>query len=518
MKPIVCVSSEGNDTKIAILSNEKEGIKIHKVFSMVMSGGSVFSNSMNMNSSNSLGSLASEFDLVGVDTQDGKLSSVDKNDVSYVATHFGKEILKNAEFVPVVTEPTVDHHIYTGHIEKDKRKNINSIIKDIEKQKNIQVSLDSIDYIKIDDHTLHSVYIREDNTSVNFINEWAAENGKRFYKISTIKNAETALAHYVARTNKFFEEDYTLIIYTGNDSSKLIFLKGDKLIHIGSSLEIGTKNIHTYDVYFSKILLEMENGNIPRLDNVLLCGEDRSENLILSFYGTFPEAEVKELKFEGLDTSSLSDEDKENLISFAFPIVSGLEYFEEKTQKYVGINILPKHIKENQKLFQFGWHSLIVLPLLFAATFFFTFQILDKNKEIAEQTREIAKLKALKMQNELIVSQMNSYSEKIGSFDEVQSVLDKVIVGTEVWGNMLLNVSNFIERQRNFWISNLESGTDNIVKIKGFTLSRNVLNEFVEANNSSLLNTVTYEPLRKTKVYSYTLNFNISSGAQKNEP
>ena len=45
----------------------------------------------------------------------------------------------------------------------------------------------------------------------------------------------------------------------------------------------------------------MENGGIPRLDNVILCGEDNSENLVLSFYGTFPEANVTDLKFDGLD-------------------------------------------------------------------------------------------------------------------------------------------------------------------------------------------------------------------------
>jgi hypothetical protein len=31
------------------------------------------------------------------------------------------------------------------------------------------------------------------------------------------------------------------------------------------------------------------------LDNIIVCGEDDSENLILSFYGTFPEANVSRL-------------------------------------------------------------------------------------------------------------------------------------------------------------------------------------------------------------------------------
>jgi hypothetical protein len=521
MKPIVCVSSEGQDTKIVVLSKEKDGIKIHKTFSMVMSGGESFDDPMaNQTSDQSLKGFESDFSIESVgEAGSNQLASVDKNDVSFAANYFGQDELKNAEFIPVVTDPVVNHHNFTGHINSNKKKNIESIITDIAKHKNITVTQDTIDYVKVDDQTLHSVFIREDNTSVDFINSWASHNGKKFYKIATIKNSETALAHYVAKNNKFFEEDYTLIINTGNESSKLIFLKGDKLSHIGSSLDIGTKDIHTYDVYFSKILLEMENGGIPRLDNVILCGEDNSENLVLSFYGTFPEANVNELKFEGLDLTSLGEEQKDNLSSFAFSIAAGLEYFDEKENKYQGINFLPKYIQENQKFIQFGWHSLIVLPLIFATTLFFTFQVLENNKMLIEQQREITRLNLLEIQNELIIQEMTGYSNKIDNFGNTQAILDSATAGAEVWGKMLTKVSDFMERRRKFWVSNLESELGQKVSLKGYALSRNVLTEFVDNNNSSALNTVIYDPLRDTKTYSYTLNFNINpDGAYPNEP
>ncbi len=521
MKSIVCVSSEGQDTKIVILSKEKDGVKVHKTFSMVMSGGESFDDPMaNQSSDQSIKGFESDFNIESIsESGNNQLASVDKNDVSFAANYFGKDELKNAEFIPVITDPVVNHHNFKGHINSNKKKNIDSIITDIAKHKNITVTHDTIDYVKVDDQTLHSVFIREDNTSVDFINSWASHNGKKYYKIATIKNSETALAHYVAKNNKFFEEDYTLIINTGHESSKLIFLKGDKISHIGSSLDIGTKDIHTYDVYFSKILLEMENGGIPRLDNVILCGEDNSENLILSFYGTFPEANVNELKFEGLDLTSLDEEQKENLSSFTFIIAAGLEYFDEKDKKHQGINFLPKYIQENQKFIQFGWHSLIVLPILFAITFFFTFEVLENDKLLIEQQREITRLKLLKDQNELIIQDMNDYSSKIDNFGNTQAILDSATSGAAVWGKMLTKVSDFIERRRNFWVSNLDSDLDQKVTLKGYALSRNVLTEFVDNSNSSALNTVIYEPLRETKTYSYTLNFNINSnGAYPNEP
>ncbi len=520
MKPIVCVSSEGNDTKIVVLSKEKGKVKIDKAFSLVMSGGGSFGEAFEDPSA--LKEMANfDDDILSIESggNGAGLTTIDKNDISHVATRFADIDLKKMEFIPVVSEPVVSHHIYRGEKFKNKKKTLNAILEDIALQKDIKVNSDEIDYLEIDDKTLHTVFIQEDNTSVEFINSWANYNGKRYYKISTIKNSETALAHYVAKTNKFFEEDYTLIIYTGHESSKLMFLKGNKLHHIGSQLDIGTKNIHTYDVYFSKILLEMENGSIPRLDNVILCGEDNSENLVLSFYGTFPEANVTELKFDELDTLELDEEQKENLSAFALPLVAGLEYFEEKDKEYSGINFLPKYIQENQKAIQFGWHSVAVLPFIFAATFFFTFKILENTKVITAKQNEIIRLKELKAKNELIVSEMEQYSNKISGFDNTQAKLDAATEGTELWGKMLVKVSDFIERRRNFWISNLESNANNVLQINGFSLSRKVLTEFVENTNSSSLRTVRYEPLRDTKTFAYTLEVNLKQDeAENNEP
>ena len=128
--------------------------------------------------------------------------------------------------------------------------------------------------------------------------------------------------YYVAKRKKFFPDDQSLIVYIGKEYSKLIFLQGRKLKHIGTTLDIGTTNLHTYDVYFSKILLEMENGGITSLDNIIVCGEDDSENLILSFYGTFPEANVSRLEFDDLDITQLDEDTKSKFSSYSVPTVS----------------------------------------------------------------------------------------------------------------------------------------------------------------------------------------------------
>ncbi len=513
MKPVICTYCEGSETKIAVLSKEKSGLQIHRILSLsrVAEERMVESRSMAGGGFNDLGLNELSEDL-DIEASEEMISGgeFDDSDISKISADLKEFNLNKALFIPAATEPSLNFHTYINKSNLEKNKLRGAIAKSIAENKNISISTDSLDYIQIGEKTLLSVFIEGGISGVEMINSLANYNGKRFYKIPSIKSAELSLAYYVSKTVKFFEEDYTLVIYTGKESSKLIFLKGQNIKHVGASLDIGTKNLHTYDVYFSKILLEMENGSIPRLDNVILCGEDNSENLMLSFYGTFPEANVSNLTFEGFDKSKLSPEDQNELSSFSIPLSVAVEYFDEMDKEYKGINILPVYIRENQKVIQIAWHSYLILPLLFGAAFFFTHSILTNNQKIHEFETKIIQLERQQKENSKIVDQIMNYEDKIGNFDKTQAILDAASAGTENWGNGLSKISDFMERRRNFWITKLETIDINEIKVTGYSLSRSALTEFADYSNSSRLNSVLYDPLRETNTYSFTLNYKLT--------
>jgi hypothetical protein len=288
-------------------------------------------------------------------------------------------------------------------------------------------------------------------------------------------------------------------------------MEGQKLAHIGSTLDIGTKNLHTYDVYFSKILLEMENGNIPKLDNIVICGEDRSENLILSFYGTFPEANVSELKFENFETSLLTEDNTKNLALYAIPISAAVEYFDELDKNFIGVNFLPKYIQENQKFLQFGWHSYAVMPFLFGATLFFTINILSNIRKINELDFEIMRLNQRQALNQALIDEINPLTERVNNFDLTQKVLDAASTGSSIWNKTIFKIADFVERRRNFWITKIETVNPEEIKLIGYSLTRSVLTEFASQYESSILKKIDYEPLRDKSAFSFTINLKFNT-------
>lgn len=514
MKQIVCIYCEGTDAKLAVLSRDKDGIKIHRVGSLTMSRTIQSSNKQDVMAELDGQNLISA-DQVSFDNLDteGVLSSssipVDQSDVGQLNSHLSEFKLSNMLFIPIVTEPIINFHTYEGQHDTNKKKLIKNVISDLQTSKGIEVTEDLIDVFELNEKSMLGVFIEGEIPCVGLINQLANYNKKRYLKIPTIKTAELSLAYYVSKSTKFFPEDYSLIVYIGKEYSKLIFMEGQKLTHIGSTLDIGTKNLHTYDVYFSKILLEMENGGIPKLDNIIICGEDRSENLILSFYGTFPEANVSALKFENFNTSSISEEDQTNLALYAIPISVAVEYFDELDKTYVGVNFLPKYIQENQKFLQFGWHSYAVMPLLFGAAFYFTFQILSNIREMKDLDYEIARLNQRQIENQTLVNEITPIEGRIRNFDATQKILDQAAEGSSLWNKTIFKMSDFIERRRKFWVTKIETITPDEIKLSGYSLNRSVLTEFADQNQGSLLKSINYEPLREKSAFAYILNLKL---------
>ncbi len=512
MKPITCIYCEGTDVKLAVMAREKENVKILRVASLTVSRTHTpTSKSEIVEELNAGGLPPDEISFDNLDTTGSDLTSqTDTSDVATLHSVLHDLKISQMDYIPIVTEPIVNYHVYEGPRDTNKKKLVQTVIKDLQTSKGISVNEDSIDLTELNDNTMLGVFIEGDIPCVGLINQLANFNRKRYLKIPTIKTAELSLAHYVSKSIKFFHEDYSLIVYIGKEYSKLLFLDGQKLKHVGSTLDIGTKNLHTYDVYFSKILLEMENGGIPKLDNVIICGEDRSENLILSFYGTFPEANVSELKFENFDITNLNEEERKNLALYAVPVSVAVEYFDELDKSYVGVNFLPRYVQENQKFFDFGWHTYALLPILFGATFFFTFQILSNFRHINELNIEIERLSQRQSQNQALVQEITPLEQRINSFDATQSILDTAAVGAGVWDKTLTKISDFAERRRNFWITKVETVAKDEIRLTGYSLSRSVLTEFAGLNKNSLLKKITYEPLRDKSAFSFSLNLKLT--------
>jgi hypothetical protein len=513
MKPLVCIYAEGNETKLAVVSKENDSDKL-KVFRT----GSV---------SGTTSSVEIEAGATGISLDEGALqlegmegesttlgSDVDDSSIDEIQKVLSGLNLPQHSFIPVLAEPAIYYHLYEGARSAKLKQDI---IDEILETKNISVEKESLDFTELSDKSLLSVFLVGEVATINLINSVAERNKKKYYTVPTVKSADISLAYYVAKKKKFFPDDHSLIVYIGKEYSKLIFLQGRKLKHIGTTLDIGLSNLHTYDVYFSKILLEMENGGIPSLDNIIVCGEDDSENLILSFYGTFPEANVSRLEFDDLDLTDIDAETKEGFSAYSILIAAAVDHYDELSELHEGINLLPKSVREEQKFFQFSWHSYAVFPLLFIVPFLLIQEVLENNNTLSKLNTEIEVKTILMRQNQETLGKIAQLEGKVSSFDQTQAILDSATVGTGVWNEILQDISKITSKKKSIWLSKLSRPDQQTVIAEGYSLSRFALTDFAYSIEQATLNSMLYESLRERNAYKFNLNFNISTYPKKNE-
>ncbi|MCE1188560.1 MAG: hypothetical protein LWX56_05405 [Ignavibacteria bacterium] len=509
MKPIICTYCEGNDTKFGVFVKEKDRIRFIRAASV-----DVYTTGAKGHSAVDALQMLDEDANIQLDGSDSGFLTEEPDTPSVFEGVVNSELagikLQSSNFVTILTEPSVYYHV----VSKKTTGNASSVTQEILSEngdlKEKKIDRDTYGKVELADGSTLTVYLRQDIPCFRMLNKLADFNRQtRSYKIVSVKSAEVSLVNFVAKKKKFFPDDYSLIVYIGKEYSKLIFMQGRKLKHIGSTLDVGTVNLHSYDVYFSKILLEMENGGIPTLDNIIVCGEDVTENLILSFYGTFPETNVSRLDYDDVDFSELHDENRSNISSFTIPIAVALEYFEEINKQYLGLNLLPAYIREEQKRFQFAWHGFVVLIALFAAAALFTYFGLQYNREMSSLNKEITIQKEQKEKNLKILSEIDNLSRRINDFDQTQSILDSVTRGTEVWGNFLGKVSNYAATKKNFWFRSLVIDETVGAKVEGHSLSKTVLTDLTAHLDSALLKSVNYDPIKDKDAYRYVLNFKV---------
>jgi len=504
MKPLVCLYCEGSDSKIVVVTKENNQVKILRAASVDVMG-----------SSHAAGESGNEAvpmiaDEAGIQIDAGGGANINMQGFSsggvfesLVNAELRGIKLHTCEFIPVLTEPSLFYQIIPKRLTETKVKT--DVLKDTIIQSDRPFDRNNVGLTELADGNSLASFLAQEVHCFRMINSLAKYNGKRVYKLTSVKSAEISLSYYVAKKKKFFPDDYSLIVYIGKEYSKLIFLQGRKLKHIGATLDLGTANLHTYDVYFSKILLEMENGGIPNLDNIVVCGEDDSENLVLSFYGTFPEANVSKLDFDAVDVSSLSEDARVKISSFSVPFAAAVEFLDELTKETTGINLLPKYIIEDQKVFQFGWHGYLVVPLLFFAAFYLTINILNKQIEINKLKSEIEFQTELKRQNLSTLLEIDNLTSRINSFDQTEAILDSAAKGTGIWNKLLFNLSDFVGKKKSFWVRNIVLPDSSVLTLDGHAINRKVLTEFAAGLSSSTLQNITYDPIRDKDAFRFTI-------------
>lgn len=494
MDRIGCIFFEGNDSKLALFEHEKGALTLLKAESI--------DTSLAFAEKDGSGAAAAsgQSDMYNYSLVADESSALSKSLLQKLNEFFRGEDLNKLKIIPVLAEPAI--YFQKVNSEKD--------FYSANAGGNGKISA-IVEFCDLYDNTKLAVYPSGKSSYLEVMDSLARMNSKRFLRMPAVKSAEISLAAYVGRKNNFDDGVTSLILYVGKEYSKIIFLRGKRLLHIGSTLSVGKNSFNAHNVIVRKILLEMENVAVGNVENIILCGEDDSEELVANLKQAYPRSQVSIQYVESVEFKSVL----EHQSAFVVPAAVVEEYVAESERQLTGINLLPQYIKDEQKAIQLDWQGYIVIALILLSTAFFSMNIASRAAVMRNNDSEIARIKAILDQNRQTLDKIKRYQERIQNVDKTKAVLSQLSSGTGIVSAQLKKLSGFASSKGNLWISQVVMDQAKNLRLSGYTFSRVAVKDLSDSYENAVLQNIIFDPLKDSRAFKFSVNAGTASNEKK---
>ena len=327
--------------------------------------------------------------------------------------------------------------------------------------------------------------------------------GKLF--IREILPEEIALLGVIRANHTIAEDELNAVIYVGDKTSRIIFLEGRSIRTILPLVNEGRKSSNVFNTLFSKILLELDQENIPRLDRIFLANQ-KDINGHTFFASQFPDIDIISPEFapEKLEIDESVQGNIErytNSIAIAWRI-TGLD-----SECFPNLSLLPEYVRERQKVLKLEWYGIVLLILVALTPIIFNFQYQEKKHTIENLERSIALTSSQIEQLQPVKTVVDSMMAEYSVIEAQLNRMDTLSAGSMKWSRTLEVISEGFAQITSSWLVDLHSTNDNFI-LQGFSLYRNRIPRLASIFADAEILEITEQEFRGVTLYSFRLRVN----------
>lgn len=367
-----------------------------------------------------------------------------------------------------------------------------------------EVEPDHYTWIMLKEGSCLLAYSPDSNELINLVENTESQSRKKLAIHE--KLPDEAIWIGLVRANYTLKEDeITGLIALGKTSSRVMFMKGDELISMLPIITEGEDSNNVLNTVFSKILFELDKGDLPKLDRLLLVQssglsemakvyfQKQFENITVDFLVPNPDV----IAYSNKKASTPKD-----LQPYLSAIGAAWAVSKADTKSFSGHSLLPKYLLDKQQLYKIEWHGLIFLILIGLSPLLLNHLYNTKVSELNElqQEADLTELQieglrptAQATESYLALSQqLTNESDKILNFAEFS---------TE-WSEVMGIVNRGVSDIPGLWITSVRN-TDNNLSISGYSLSRSSIPRLALLFTDVNIQNVVETDLRGETVYNF---------------
>ncbi len=330
--------------------------------------------------------------------------------------------------------------------------------------------------------------------------------GKIF--VSELLPDESILLGMVKANYELEDEKITCVIQFSELNCRVIFLKGSRLWLVSPIITEGVRSRKFLNTVFSKILFQLDTGEVPNLDRLIICNNSLGEEGISFFKERFPDVEVSEFEFSD-DLFDPMDNTLESISAFTTAIGSAWAASGFKKDAFSKISFLPKYVIERQKIFKLQWHGILLLLLIMIS-----FPLINEYWK-----GFFSQINTLENEITIVDTQLESYAPTVSNYNRVSSLLSQIqdqlllmntlAENSITWSVNLDLVNSGIDEIGGVWLTAIIPGENpNTLNIQGIARTRDMVSSVAELFADATLLDVTRSEIREVEVYNFSYSVN----------
>lgn len=331
--------------------------------------------------------------------------------------------------------------------------------------------------------------------------------------VEDITPDEIALVGLVRANYELEADEITGIIQLGKQSCRVVFMKGEEVWLVSPIINEGTEEKSFLNTVFSKILFQLDTGEVPNLDRILLANNTIGDSAVDFFEENFPDIEVQNLtlKEELFDTENI---DPSSVPGFTTAIGSALAASGGLTEEFPKLSFVPTYVEDRQKIFKLQWHGVVILVLIFLTPIGFNHFYQQNAQEIDSLSSELEQINSDIRQLDPIVQNTRELESKIEGLKNKLVLLDDLSENSREWSTKMDILNEGIDGVNNSWITSMGASKDG-VNLQGYTLYRTRIPEIVNIFEEATLLGVSNEEMREQRVYNFKIS--VDKFAESND-
>ena len=392
------------------------------------------------------------------------------------------------------TNISADFGSKAKNLKKQIKEELNKISDDITDENFGFIQKNENEYIAF----YHNNKLEMMNQILNVISEIKSE-----IKIQLVDINEVALINLFVNMIEV-DEEVSILVYVGNEFSRILFFHGKKLIDFSQLINEGYHSSGLLTNLYGKIIFELDTAGFEEIHNIFIVGDGEISQYEEYFKGKFPDSNISRLPLINL-LDYLDQSQKEEIDSYAIPISIAWKILEGKDKNFIDTNFLPASIRKKQKAFALAWHGYVIVSLVVLAIAYLFWGNVKINNKIETLKEETILLESQIEDLSPIVFEVDRISKEIDRIRPRLALVDGLKPKNMLYSDLLRFISNNVRDINSMWVSEF-SGSGNDFSFSGNSLYRTRIHQLANTFEQSIIDNVNSIKIMDKNIF----NFNIS--------